>query len=185
MHEVVKLEREKRKKIRQKKKMRSTIMTITLIIIILTVSVVNAQTQGYEVLYDDQSLGFVRSTGVFESAVQGIEGNLRDSYSNDHIVLGSGFKLKECRVQDPMDLEACHQVLINSGIEIYVNGAIILIDDQEIGVVSSTEEAQSIMATYENLYPNGKNIRYIEQTIRLSETKDFGTILSHIKELIK
>jgi len=185
MHEVVKLERVKRKRLRQQKKIRSTILIITLLIIIMTVGVVNAQTQGYEVLYDGQSLGFVRSTAVFESAVQGIEGNLRESYNNNHIVLGTGFKLKECRVQDTMDLETCSQVLMNSGIEIYVSGALILVDDQEIGDVSSIEDAQSIIKTYQNLYPTGKNIRFIEKTILLSETKDFGTILSHIKGIIK
>jgi len=185
MHEDVKAEREKRKKIRQRKKMRSTIVAITLLIVIMTVGVVNAQTQGYEVFYQGQSLGFVRTMRVFESAVEKIEGSLRKSYNNDTITLGNGFDLVEGRVENPMNLETCSQVLVNSGIKLYVNGAIILINDQEIGALASHEEGQSLIKTYENLYPNAKNIRAIETTIPLSETKDFGTILSHIKETIK
>jgi len=185
MHEDVKLEREIRKKIRQQKKMRTTIVTITLIIVIMTVGVVNAQTRGYEVLYNGQSLGCVRTTGIFKAAVEGIEGSLRGSYNNDNIVLGNGFELVEGRVENPMDLETCTQVLINSDIDLYTNGAIILISDQEIGAVSSVEEAQSIIKTYQNLYPNANNIRYTEKTILLSETKDFATILSYIKGKIK
>ena len=43
----------------------------------------------------------------------------------------------------------------------------------------------SIIETYERLYPDGKNIRYIEKTILLSETKDFGTRLAHIKGMMQ
>lgn len=185
MHEDVKYEREKRKKIRRQKKMRSTIVAITLLIVIMTVGVVNAQTQGYEVFYNGQSLGFVRTTGVFESAVDQIEEKLQESYNNKNIALGNGFKLVESRVENPMNLETCSQVLVDSGIELYVKGAIILINDQEIGAISSQEEAQSLIKTYDKLYPDAHNIRMIETTIPLSETKNFGTMLSHIKGMIK
>lgn len=185
MDEDVKFEREKRKKIRQRKKMRSTIVAITLLIVIMTVGVVNAQTQGYEVFYKGQSLGFVRTLGVFESAVEQLEGSLRASYNNKDITLGTGFEFVEGRVENPMNLETCNLVLLNSGIELYVKGAIILIDNQEIGALASLEEAQSLIKTYENLYPNANRIRTIETTIPLSDTKDFGTILSHIKGMNK
>ncbi|MBK5243892.1 MAG: hypothetical protein JJE18_02510 [Eubacteriaceae bacterium] len=185
MHEDVKTEREKRKKIRQRKKMRSTIVAITLLIVIMTVGVVNAQTQGYEVFYQGHSLGFVRTMGVFDSAVEQLEAGLRKSYNNDAITLGNGFELAQGRVENPMNLETCNQVLLNSGIELYVNGAIILIDNQEIGALASLDEAQSLIKTYENLYPNANNIRTIETTIPLADTKDFGTILSHIKGMNK
>lgn len=185
MNEDVKLEREKRKRKRQRKKIRSTVVAITLILIIASVGVVNAQTQGYEIRYQGQSLGFIRTPGILESAVLRIEEPLRKFYNNESIVFGSGFELVQGRVEDPMDLETCIQVLNNQGIELYANGAAILIGDQEIGAVASLSEAQRVMDAYHNLYPNGKSMRYIETKLPLSETMDLGTMLSKIEGIVK
>jgi len=177
----VKLEREKRKNRRRRKRIRTTAAAITLLLILTTIGAVHAQSQGYEVLYNGESLGYVRTTEVFNSAVEHIEDNLGESYNNENIVLGSGFELVPARVENPMDFETWIQVLNKKGIELYANGAMIIIGNQEMGAVASTQEALRLVETYENLYPNGNPIRYVETRLPLSETKDFGTILTSIK----
>lgn len=185
MDKNVKIERENKRKIRHRKKIRSTVVTITLMIILGTVGVVNAQTQGYDVRYNGKSLGFVRSSDVFESAVEGLQQELCGIYNNENIVIGKGFELVPGRIEDPMDFETCTQVLKNEGIELYVNGAFIFIGDQKIGIISSVGDVDQLFKTYEKLYPQGKAIRYEEATLPLSETKDFGTMLSIVKATIK
>ena len=69
MSDVVKNEREIRKKKRLRKKRQSTVITLMMIVILMTVGVVNAQTQGYEVFYHGKSLGYVQTASVFQSAV--------------------------------------------------------------------------------------------------------------------
>lgn len=186
MCEIVNIERENRKKKRLHKKRRSTIVTIMLLFILASVGVVNAQTQGYEVYYHGESLGYVQSASIFDAAVERIENNLIKSYNNKNIVLGDGFELVETRVDNPMDVDACIQAINSKDIELYVKGTSIMMGDQEIGTLTSLDEAQRLIETYQTLYAgNTNNISFscVEKTVPLSKTKDLSTMLSDLKAI--
>jgi len=188
MNDIVKAEREKRRKKRLRKKRQSTIVTITLLVIIASVGVVNAQTQGYQIFYHGESLGYVQTASVFESAVDRIQNSLGESYNSKNILLGDGFKLVPARLDNPMDFDAWVQVLSNKGIELYVKGTAVEFNGQEVGTMTSSDEAQRVIETFQSLYTvdsskNGFNC--IEKTVPLSETKDFATMLKSIKALKK
>ena len=63
MDDTVKIEREKRRIQRKRKRQRSSIVTIMILFILTSVGVVSAQTQGYEIFYHGESLGFVHKKG--------------------------------------------------------------------------------------------------------------------------
>nr|WP_320026778.1 hypothetical protein [uncultured Acetobacterium sp.] len=183
MDESVKIEREKRKIRRKKKRQRSTIVTIMILFIMASVGVVSAQTQGYEVFYHGESLGYVQTSSVFKSAVDRIEKDLVACYNYDNLHLGDGFELIPARVEDPMDFDTCIKVLNSKGIELYVNGASVILDGVKIGTSTSLEEAQNLIEAYKNINEN-KNIgklECVEAMVPLSDTKDFSTMLADLK----
>lgn len=187
MNDIVKTEREKRKQQRKMKKRRSTIVTITILIILCSVGVVSAQTQGYEVYYHGKSLGYVQTASIFESAVDRIENSLSDCYSYENIHLGDGFKLIPARVENPMDFDTWIKVLNNADIELYIDGAAVVVGDYEVGTMTSLDKAQGIIEAYQNMVPN-KNIgelHTVEKMVPLSKTKDFSAVLSSLKALSK
>lgn len=187
MDDAVKIEREKRRIRRKRKRQRSSIVTIMILFIVTSAGVVGAQTQGYEVFYHGESLGYVQSSGVFKSAVDRIENNLKECYNYDNIHLGDGFELIPARVENPMDLDTCVKVLNSKGIELYVNGAAVLMDGERIGILTSVDKAQDLIAAYKNINSN-KNIselKWVEVMVPLSETKDFATMLSALKARTK
>ncbi|KAF5090616.1 hypothetical protein [Acetobacterium wieringae] len=187
MDETVKIEREKRRIQRKRKRQRSSIVTIMILFILASVGVVSAQTQGFEVFYHGESLGYVQNSGVFKSAVDRIETNLRECYNYDNIHLGNGFELLPARVENPMDLDTCVNVLNSKGIALYVDGAAVLVDGEKIGTMTSLTDAESVIAAYKNL-SNNKNtsgITCVEVTVPLSETKDFATMLTALKVHLK
>ncbi|MEO1814879.1 MAG: hypothetical protein ABGU93_04705 [Acetobacterium sp.] len=187
MDETVKAEREKRRIRRKRKRQRSSIVTIMILFIVTSAGVVGAQTQGYEVFYHGESLGYVQSSGVFKSAVERIENDLMECYNYDNIHLGNGFELIPARVENPMDLATCVKVLNSKGIELYVSGAAVLMDGQKIGTVTSLDQAQSLIEAYQNINSN-KNIselKCVEVMVPLSETKDFAAMLSALKARTK
>lgn len=186
MNDVVKNEREIRKKKRLRKKRQSTVITLMMIVILMTVGVVNAQTQGYEVFYHGKSLGYVQTASVFQSAVNRLQNSLVETYDNDNIRLGDGFDLVPARVENPMDFDACVTVLSNAGIELYVKGTTIIVNGQEIGTMASADEAQRLITTCQGMTGNdGQNsgIHSIQKTVPLSGTKDFATMYKTIKAL--
>ncbi|AFA49395.1 hypothetical protein [Acetobacterium woodii] len=183
MNEDIRLEREKRRMRRKRKKQRSTIITIMLLFILASVGVVGAQTQGYEVFYHGESLGFVQNTGVFKSAVERIEKNLAVCYNRDNIHLGDGFQLIPARVEETMDSDMCIQVLNSKGIELYVDGASIMMDGENIGTLTSMDEAQRLIKAYQdiNVDSNNHNFKYVDVMVPLAETKDFSAMLAILK----
>ena len=186
MSDVVKNERDNRRKKRLRKKRQSTVVTIMIFVIMATVGVVNAQTQGYEVFYHGRSLGYVQTASVFESAVDRIQNSLGETYNNDNILLGDGFELVSARVENPMDFDACVQVLSNAGIELCVKGTAIVVNNQEVGTMASFDEAQRVIAAYQNISgieAKNSGIQCIEKTVPISETKDFSAMLKNIKAL--
>lgn len=187
MDETVKIEREKRRMRRKRKRQRSSIVTIMILFILTSVGVVSAQTQGYEVFYHGESLGYVQTSGVFKSAVERIENNLMACYNYDNIHLGDGFELIPARVENPMDFDTCVNVLNSKGIEIYVNGAAIMMAGEKLGTVTSLDEAQGLIEAYQNINCN-KNIselKCVEVMVPLSETKDFAAMLATLKARTK
>lgn len=187
MGDNVKNEREKRRIRRKRKRQRSTIVTIMILFIMASVGVVSAQTQGYEVFYHGESLGFVQTSSVFNSAVDRIETDLIACYNYDNIHLGDGFELIPARVEDPMDFDACINVLNSKDIELYVNGASITLDGVKIGTSTSLDEAQHLIEAYKNINTDksiGK-IDCVEVLVPLSDTKDFSTMLAGLKSHTK
>lgn len=187
MDDDVKIEREKRKKKRKMKKCRSTIVTITLLFILCSVGVVSAQTQGYEVYYHGESLGYVQTASIFESAVDRIETSLGECYRYENIQLGDGFELVPARVENPMDFDAWIKVLNNRDIELYINGATIIMGDQEIGTMTSLDEAQRVIDSFQNMCKNTNIVapHFVEKKVPISKTKDFSTVLTDLKALAK
>jgi hypothetical protein len=187
MDEIIKIEREKRRIKRKRKRQRSSIVAFMILFIVTSAGVVGAQTQGYEVFYHGESLGYVQSSGVFKSAVERIENDLMECYNYDNIHLGDGFELIPARVENPMDLDTCVKVLNSKGIELYVDGAAVLMDGQKIGTVTSLDQAQVLIEAYHNINSN-KNIselKCVEVMVPLSETKDFAAMLSVLKARTK
>lgn len=187
MDESVNIEREKRRLQRSRKKQRRSIVTFMILFIMATVGVVSAQTQGYEVFYHGESLGYVQTSGVFKTAVDRIENNLMECYNYDTIYLGDGFELIPGRVENPMDSDTCMEVLISKNIPLYVNGTAVFMDGEKIGTLTSLDEAQALIAAYQNSNSN-KNIsalKCVEAMVPLSETKDFATMLSALKARTK
>ena len=187
MDETVKAEREKRRIRRKRKRQRSSIVTIMILFILTSVGVVSAQTQGYEVFYHGESLGFVQSSGVFKSAVERIENDLMACYNYDNIHLGDGFELIPARVENPMDFDTCVKVLNSKGIELYVIGAAVLMDGEKIGTVTSLDQAQGLIEAYQNINidKNISELKCVEVMVPLSETKDFAAMLSALKARTK
>lgn len=187
MDNTVKNEREKRRIQRKRKRQRSSIVTIMILFILTSVGVVSAQTQGYEIFYHGESLGFVQSSGVFKSAVERIENDLRGCYHYDNIHLGNGFELIPARVENPMDFDNCVQVLNSKGIELYVDGAAVLMDGEKIGTAISLDQAQGVVEAYRNIYSNKNTseLKCLEAMVPLSETKDFAAMLSALKARTK
>lgn len=183
MNEAVKSDREKRKIRRKRKRQRSTIVTVMILFIMASVGVVSAQTQGYEVFYHGESLGYVQNSSIFKSAVDRIEKDLVECYNYDNLHLGDGFVLIPSRVEDPMDVDTCIKVLNSKGIALYVNGASVTLDGVKIGTSVSLDEAQHLIEAYKNINSN-KNIgrlECVEAMVPLSDTKDFSTMLSDLK----
>ncbi|MDK2962288.1 MAG: hypothetical protein PWP20_1414 [Eubacteriaceae bacterium] len=87
-------EREQRRIKRKEKKRRQTIVTLTIIVIMISVGVVSAQTQGYEVFYQGQSLGFVKSSSIFDNAVEEIEAKFQEAYKIDDIFVGQDVMIR-------------------------------------------------------------------------------------------
>jgi len=182
MDETIKSEREKRRIQRKRKRQTRSIVTFMILFIMATVGVVSAQTQGYEVFYRGESLGYVQTSGVFQSAVDRIEKNVMECYNYDNIHLGDGFELIPSRIENPMDFDTCIQVLNNKNIPLYVSGADIFMDGQKIGTVTSLDKAQAVIAAYQSA--NNKNqseLECVEVMVPLSETKDFAAMLSALK----
>jgi hypothetical protein len=187
MDDIIKIEREKRRIQRKRKRQRSSIVAFMILFIVTSAGVVGAQTQGYEVFYHGESLGYVQSSGLFKSAVDRIENNLMECYNYDNIHLGDGFELIPARVENPMDLDTCVKVLNSNGIELYVSGAAILMDGEKIGTVTSLDQAQGLIEAYKNISSNKRigDFKCVEVMVPLSETKDFATMLSTLKARIK
>lgn len=183
MDENVKSEREKRKVRRKRKRQRSTIVTIMILVIMASVGAVSAQTQGYEVFYHGESLGYVQTSSVFKSAVDRIEKDLIACYNYDNLHLGDGFQLIPARVEEPMDFDTCISVLNSKGIDLYIDGATITLDGVKIGTSTSMDEAQQIIEAYKNINSEKKIGKFecVEALVPLSETKDFSTMLSELK----
>jgi hypothetical protein len=167
-----------------RKRRRTTIMTIMILFILASVGVVSGETQGYEVFYHGKSLGYVHTTSVFKSAVDKIEGDLAKCYNYDNIHLGEGFQLIPARVENPMDQNTCIEVLKSTDIALYVDGAVISLDGQEIGTMISVDEAQNLIAAFQE-WAGDKNIGELtcsEKKVPLADTKDFSTVWSILKE---
>lgn len=187
MDESVNIEREKRRLQRSRKKQRRSIVTFMILFIMATVGVVSGQTQGYQIFYRGESLGYVQTSAVFKTAVDHIETNLMECYNYDNIHLGNGFELIAGRVEDPMDSDTCIQVLNSKNIPLYVNGAAVFRDGEKIGTLTSLDEAQALIEAYQNINSN-KNIgelKCVEVMVPLSETKDFAAMLSALKARTK
>lgn len=185
MSEAILNEREKRKRRRMRKRRRTTIMTILILFILASVGVVSGETQGYEIFYHGKSLGYVHTTSVFKSAVDKIEGDLAQCYNYDNIHLGDGFQLVPARVENPMDQDTCMEVLKSEGIELYVDGAVISLNGQEIGTMISMTEAQNLITAFQD-FAGDRNIgelKCTEKKVPLADTKDFSTVWGTLKGL--
>jgi len=110
-----------------------------------------------------------------------------ECYNYDTIHLGDGFELIPSRVENPMDFDTCVNVLNSKGIELYVNGASVLMDGEIIGTLTSLDEAQGVIEAYQNINSNKNNseLKYVEVMVPLSETKDFAAVLSALKARAK
>ncbi|WKY46843.1 hypothetical protein Q5O24_10795 [Eubacteriaceae bacterium ES3] len=176
-------EREIRRKERKLKKRRQTIITLTIIVILISVGVVSAQTQGYEIFYQGESLGYIQSAGIYEDAIGQIEARYQDYYGNDDIFIDQEVELKSCRVEDSLNVETCMTVLLEAGLKINTNGVLVLCDDQVVGMMASLDEAERLSDAYSRIYPNGDPLVLIRQTATLAETSDFQTVLNQIKAI--
>lgn len=182
MDETMKNEREKRRIQRKRKRQTRSIVTFMILFIMATVGVVSGQTQGYQVFYRGESLGYVQSAAVFKSAVDRIETNLMTCYNYDNIHLGNGFELIQGRVENPMDFETCIEVLNSKNIPLYVSGADVFMDDEKIGTVTSLDQAEALIDAYQNINSeNLSELEAVEVMVPLSETKDFAAMLSALK----
>lgn len=176
-------EREQRRIKRKEKKRRQTIVTLTIIVIMISVGVVSAQTQGYEVFYQGQSLGFVKSSSIFDNAVKEIEAKYQEAYKIDDIFVGQDVELVASRVEDSLDVQTCMAALLVADIEIYTNGVVVLCDDQVMGTMASLDEANRLADAYAQIYPESDPLVMIRQTATLNETSDFQTVLNQIKAI--
>ncbi|WKY43460.1 hypothetical protein Q5O14_12525 [Eubacteriaceae bacterium ES2] len=176
-------DREQRRIKRKVKKRRQMIVTLTIIVIMISVGVVSAQTQGFEIFYQGESLGFVKSSGIFDDAVDEITAKYQRAYGIEDIIVGQDVELVACRVEDSLDVQTCMDALLQADIEIYTNGLVVLCDDQVVGTMASLDEANRLADAYAQIYPESGSLVLIPQTATLNETSDFQTVLNHIKAI--
>lgn len=172
-----------RRKKRKLKKRQQSIAVLTILTMLISAGVVHAQVQGYEIFYDGQSLGRVKTASIFERALSQIEKEYQLSFENEDLVLGKGFDLVSSRIDQSMNVEECLKRLSDVNIELYVNGIIVLCDHQVMGIAESSNQAERIQTAYASMYPWGDELVLIEQEAPLSKTSDFATILTAIKSL--
>ena len=175
-------EREQRRVKRKSKKRRQTIITLTIIVILISVGVVSAQTQGYEIIYKGESLGFIKSAGIYDAAVEQIEEKYQEYYGIEDIFVGQDVKLKSSRVEESLNTETCITALLQADIEICTNGVVVLCDDQVMGTMASQDEANRLAEAYAQIYPDDDALVLIRQTAALNETADFQTVLKPDQE---
>lgn len=168
---------------RKVKKRQQSIAVFTILTMLISAGVVHAQIQGYEIFYQGESLGTVKSASIFEKALGRVEEEYQICFNNDDIVLGEGFEMVSTRIDESMNLEECQQRLNDENIEIYVNGLIVLCDNQVMGTIASSDEAERLATSYKSIYPLANELVFLKQTTRLSKTSDFATILTAIQAL--
>lgn len=172
-----------RRKKRKIKKRQQSIAVLTILMMLISAGVVHAQIQGYEIFYQGESLGFVNSAKIFEKAISQIEEEYQVCFDNEDIVLGEGFEMVSSRIDQSMDFKEWINKIKDKNIELYVNGMIVLCDNQVIGNAASSSEAERIKSSYELIYPLKDELVFINTRIPLSKTSDFETIFLGIQRL--
>ncbi len=172
-----------RRKKRKLKKRQQSIAVLTILTMLISAGMVHAQVQGYEIFYQGQSLGSVKSASVFDRALSQIEKEYQLSFENDDLILAKGFELVSSRVDQTLDVDQCFERLAKQDIELYVNGMIILCDNQVMGIAQSSDEANRLKETYQAMYPSADELVFIKEQTALSKSSDFETILSNIQHL--
>lgn len=172
-----------RRKKRKIKKRQQSIAILTILTMLISAGVVHAQVQGYEIFYQDESLGRVKSISIFERAVFQIEKEYQLCFENEDIVLDKEFDLVATRIDKSMSGAECLARLADRKIDLYVNGVIVLCDNQVMGIAQSACEAERLKKTYESMYPLANELVFIEQLTPLAKTSDFATILTAVQAL--
>ncbi len=172
-----------RRKKRKFKKRQQSIAVLTILTMLISAGVVHAQVQGYEIFYQGEFLGSVKSASIFDRALAQVEEDYQLSFDNEDIVLDKGFELVSSRIDQSMSGDQWLEKLAKQDLEILVNGIIILCDNQVMGITESAEAAQSLKATYQAMYPLADDLVFIKDRVALSKTSDFATILSAIQAI--
>lgn len=174
-----------RRKKRKLKKRQQSIAVLTILTMLISAGVVHAQVQGYEIFYQGEFLGSVKSASIFDRALAQVEEEYQLSFANKDLVIDEGFELVSVRIDQSMSGDQWLEKLAKQDLELAVNGIIILCDNQVMGIAESTDVAQSLKTAYQAMYPSASDLVFIKERAALSKTSDFATILNSIQALKK
>ncbi|HCX65294.1 MAG TPA: hypothetical protein DHN33_08815, partial [Eubacteriaceae bacterium] len=176
------------------KKLGKKILAGLVVLALFTITTLYYQTtQGFLVYYNGDEIGAVKEIATFEEGLAIVEEQLSQEYGrdiqlNDEVYFQRGTITKQNILHDPQQTA---EIVYNNTSDVTVEGAKIVIDGEETGVLGSPEEAEQVIEKvvdhYSDLKENEKLIEepQIQQDIEIVEADVIPTSIQEIDSVVK
>ncbi|MDD2413548.1 MAG: peptidoglycan DD-metalloendopeptidase family protein [Eubacteriaceae bacterium] len=115
--------------------------------------VARAQTKGYDVIVNGQSIGCVRNASVVEEAMADLNRTVQFVTGKDNAYIADEVVLKPViDTGAKMDMTEVSDAFKSDGLNVKLKGAVINIDGQNVAHVASEEQANQILNDYKNQF---------------------------------
>ncbi|MBF7097722.1 M23 family metallopeptidase [Alkalibacter mobilis] len=135
---------------------------VLVLAIVATTSGYYKSVQGYSVTFNDQEIGMVKNIEDFTEGIEIVKENLSEKYGKE-IVFQSDVKFERTTIDNSKLLEDPQEsakAIEATNVTLSVEGAVIVIEGEEVAVLSSYEEAElvieNVISNYVNLEENQK-----------------------------
>lgn len=179
-----------------KHKLSISITTASLAIILSGLLIYNANI-GYEVTFNGQALGIVKDETVMSKAVGVVSRELSQWYDKDMVFKQDVSYEKTFINKDELlvDVNDTVNALYNTNIELSVQGAVVVIDGQEVATLSNRQEAEEalhqVLAPYVSENGNQKLVgdpiikekyEVVEKLVNYADIKELDNVVSLISQ---
>lgn len=173
---------------------RASAIVVTAFMVCVGTGIAHVQTTAYEVLYNGQSIGYVKDQSTFDNALGELQQKLSKEYGNDNVIIADDIKLKPARTMgEKLDVDQCAETIYNAGVDVKLKGAAIMIDGKAAIQTDSKETAEKALNDFKKQYAQvegatvlsselKQNVTIDEQNVEVPDAKNYDVTMSYLKE---